>query len=49
VKDPAAIIDYYEKAVDRWRVKSKTIGRDIDKFVEALNKEIFSKVDVEKL
>jgi TRAP-type C4-dicarboxylate transport system substrate-binding protein len=49
VKDPAAIIDYYEKAVERWRVKSKAIGRDIDKFVEALNKEIFSKVDVEKL
>lgn len=49
VKDPAAIIDYYEKAVERWRVKSKDIGRDIDKFADVLTKEIFSKVDVEKL
>jgi TRAP-type C4-dicarboxylate transport system substrate-binding protein len=49
VKDPAAIIDYYEAAVERWRVKSKAIGRDVDKFVDALNAEIFSKVDVEKL
>jgi len=49
VKDPAAIIDYYEKAVERWREKSKTIGRDIDKFADVLRQEIFSKIDVEKL
>jgi TRAP-type C4-dicarboxylate transport system substrate-binding protein len=49
VKDPAALIDYYEAAVERWRVKSKAIGRDVDKFTDALNQEIFSKVDVEKL
>ena len=49
VKDPAPIIDYYEKAVERWRVKSKAIGRDIDKFADVLTQEIFSKVDVDKL
>ena len=34
VKDPAAIIDSYEKAVEKWRAKSKEIGRDIDKFAD---------------
>ena len=49
VKDPAAIIDYYEQAVERWRPVSKGIGRDIDKFTDALNREVFSKIDPEKL
>lgn len=49
VKDPAAIIDYYEKAVERWRPVSKGIGRDVDKFMDALNREVFSKIDPEKL
>jgi TRAP-type C4-dicarboxylate transport system substrate-binding protein len=49
VKDPAAIIDYYEQAVERWRPVSKGIGRDIDKFTDTLNREVFSKVDPEKL
>jgi len=49
VKDPAAIIDYYEQAVERWRPVSKQIGRDIDKFTDTLNREVFSKVDPEKL
>ena len=29
VKDPAAIIDFYEKAVEKWRAKSKEIGREV--------------------
>ena len=49
VKDPAAIIDTYEKAVESWRPVSKEIGRDIDKFTDLLNREIFSKVDPDKL
>ena len=49
VKDPAAIVDYYEKAVESWRPVSKAIGRDIDKFADVLNQQIFSKVDPEKL
>jgi TRAP-type transport system periplasmic protein len=49
VKDPAAIVDYYEQAVERWRPKSKEIGRDVDKFSDVLTKEVFSKVDPDKL
>jgi TRAP-type transport system periplasmic protein len=49
VKDPAPIIDYYEQAVERWRPVSKGIGRDVDKFTDALNREVFSKIDPEKL
>ena len=37
----------YEQAVERWRPVSKEIGRDIDKFTDALKREIFSKVDPE--
>ena len=49
VQDPAAIIDYYERAVERWRPVSKQVGRDIDKFTEVLVKEVFSKIDPDKL
>ena len=49
VQDPAAIIDYYEAAVERWRPVSKQIGRDVDKFTDVLNKEVFSKIDPDKL
>lgn len=49
VKDPAAIIDYYEQAVERWRPVSKGIGRDVDKFTDVLTREVFSKLDPEKL
>jgi len=49
VKDPAAIIDYYEQAVERWRPVSKGIGRDMDKFTDVLNQQVFSKIDPEKL
>jgi TRAP-type C4-dicarboxylate transport system substrate-binding protein len=49
VKDPAAIIDYYEQAVERWRPVSKSVGRDMDKFTDVLNQQVFSKIDPEKL
>ena len=49
VKDPGPIIDYYEQAVERWRVEVEEIGRDIDKFMDVLNREVFSKLDPEKL
>ena len=49
VKDPAAIIDFYEKAVEKWRAKSKEIGRDIDKFAAVIEEEIFAKVDLGKI
>jgi hypothetical protein len=49
VQDPAAIIDAYEAAVERWRPVSKQIGRDVDKFTDVLNKQVFSKIDPDKL
>lgn len=49
VKDPAAIIDYYEQAVVRWRPLSKEIGRDVDKFTDVLMRTVFSRLDPEKL
>ena len=49
VADPGAIIDDYERTIEKWRGKSKEIGRDIDKFTEVLNREIFSKIDLDKL
>jgi len=50
VKDPAKIIDTYERLLDtKWRALSKEIGRDIDKFTAVLNREIYSKIDINKL
>ena len=49
VADPGKIIDTYEKAVERWRPVSKDVGRDIGKYTDLLNREIFSKVDPDKL
>jgi hypothetical protein len=49
LKDPAAIIDAYEKNIEKWRKLSPAIGRDVNKFVEALNREIYSKLDVNKM
>lgn len=49
VRDPAAIIDAYGKARDKWAGLSKGIGRDIDKFSDAIWREVYSKVDPAKL
>ena len=50
VKDPEKIIDTYERLLDKkWRALSKDIGRDIDKFTAVLNREIYSKIDINKL
>jgi TRAP-type C4-dicarboxylate transport system substrate-binding protein len=49
VKDPAPIIDFYEQAVEKWRARSKEIGRDIDKFAAVIENEIFAKVDLGRL
>ena len=49
VSDAGAIIDDYERTIEKWRDRSKEIGRDIDKFTEVLNREIFSKIDLDKL
>ncbi|HEY7551319.1 MAG TPA: TRAP transporter substrate-binding protein DctP [Hyphomicrobiaceae bacterium] len=49
VADPGAIIDDYERTIEKWRGRSQEIGRDIDKFTDVLNREVFSKIDLDKL
>ena len=49
VADPAAIIDDYTRTVEKWRPLSKQVGRDIDKYTEVLMREIYSKIDIDKL
>jgi hypothetical protein len=50
VKEPEKIIDTYEQLIDKkWRALSKEVGRDIDKFTDVLNREVFNKIDINKL
>ncbi len=49
VADPGAIIDDYMATIQKWRGRSKEIGRDINKFADVLTTEIFSKIDLAKL
>jgi TRAP-type transport system periplasmic protein len=49
VADPDAILDAYAKAVTKWQALSKEIGRDPEKFTEALWREVYSKLDPSKL
>jgi hypothetical protein len=49
VPNPAAIIDAYDAARRKWKPLSAGIGRDIDKFAAAIQREIYDKVDPNKL
>jgi TRAP-type C4-dicarboxylate transport system substrate-binding protein len=49
VADPGAIYDAYMKAFEKWKPISKQIGRDPEKFEEAIMREIYSKVDPDRL
>ncbi len=49
VADPDAILDAYARAIEKWSKLSKDIGRDPDKFTEALWREVYSKLDPAKL
>jgi TRAP-type C4-dicarboxylate transport system substrate-binding protein len=49
VKNPEAIIDAYVKNQQKWSKISKEVGRDIDKFAAALQREVYDKVDVSKM
>ena len=49
VPNPAGIIDDYERTIEKWRPLSKEIGRDINKFTDALKREVYSKIDLSKL
>jgi TRAP-type C4-dicarboxylate transport system substrate-binding protein len=45
VAEPEAILDAYAKATEKWQKLSKDIGRDPDKFTDALWREVYSKLD----
>ena len=49
VADPDAILDAYAKAIQKWQGMSKDIGRDPNKFTDALWREVYSKIDPDKL
>jgi TRAP-type transport system periplasmic protein len=49
VPDPAGLINAYAEARVRWAKISKEVGRDIDKFAAAIQREIYDKVDLNKL
>ncbi len=49
VKNPDAILDLYEKNLVKWRKLEKEIGTDVEKFADALWREIYSKIDVNTL
>lgn len=48
VQHPDAIMDAYEKAFAKWKGLSKDIGRDTKKFTDAIMREVYSKIDVNK-
>jgi TRAP-type mannitol/chloroaromatic compound transport system substrate-binding protein len=49
VKDPEAIIAAYAKNREKWAKLAPSIGSDIDKFADAIWREVYSKVDLSKL
>ncbi len=49
VKDPKAIVDAYRVALKKWQALSKDIGTDVNKFSAALRREIYDKLDPDKI
>ncbi|MCC2098054.1 MAG: TRAP transporter substrate-binding protein DctP [Hyphomicrobiales bacterium] len=49
VNDADKIIDAYDKVIEKWKRLSKDIGTDKKKFEAALKREIYDKMDPEKL
>ncbi|MGE5147758.1 MAG: TRAP transporter substrate-binding protein DctP [Candidatus Eiseniibacteriota bacterium] len=49
VKDPEPILVAYDQAFRKWHGLSKGIGRDVAKFAAAMQREIYDKVDPDKL
>lgn len=47
--NPEGVVNAYEKNLVKWRKLEKEIGTDIEKFADVLWREIYSKVDVNKL
>lgn len=49
LEDPGAIIDAYQRNLEKWRELSSEIGYDVDKFAAALQREIYDKIDINDL
>ncbi len=49
VKDPMKIVNAYKVALAKWRKLAPGIGDDVDKLAAALKREIYDKVDPNKL
>jgi TRAP-type transport system periplasmic protein len=49
IPDPGKMLDALEAAGVKWKVLSKDIGLDVKKFTAVLQREIYDKVDPEKL
>jgi TRAP-type C4-dicarboxylate transport system substrate-binding protein len=49
VPEPGKVLDAYEATLKKWRKLSGEIGLDTKKFADALRREVYSKVDPEKL
>jgi TRAP-type C4-dicarboxylate transport system substrate-binding protein len=45
VANPEAILDAYAANLKKWRGLSKGIGRDVDQFTAAIQREVYDKVD----
>lgn len=49
VKDVAALLAKYSELLEKWSAISEEVGTDVAKFTEALNREVYSKIDPEDL
>jgi len=49
VRDPKALLAKYDEAQAKWNRLSKEIGGDVTKFTAALKREIYDKIDPNKL
>lgn len=49
VANPEAFLDAYKKNLVKWKGLTKGLNNDIDKFADLLWREVYSKVDVNKL
>ena len=49
VKDPERIMAAFAKNLAKWEKISAEVGHDVDKFAAAIQREIYDKVDPNKL
>jgi TRAP-type C4-dicarboxylate transport system substrate-binding protein len=49
VANPESFLDAYKKNLEKWKGLTRGLNNDIDKYADLLWKEVYSKVDVNKL